>query len=181
MTTSPASTDSAKTSCCCAYPSWLPPGATLGFLLLRLWLAVRAIVTCVEKFAETKLVAKPLADNPDMIVQVQQKVYSITTYHGIPPSMRASFLNEPLIANWILTPYGYILGLLLAVTGVTLLLGIYTRATLFVMGLVYVSLTFGMILLGQDSGIAWLATHMVMIALALRWCDQHNKYTLTNC
>ena len=180
MTTAPDTTASEKSTCNC-WCACVPSGATLGFLVLRLWLAVRAIFTFVEKFGETKLVAKPLADNPDMIVQVQQKVYSLSTYHGIPASMHNSFLNEPLIPNWLLAPYGYILGLLLLVTGITLLLGVYTRVTLFVMGLVYVSLTFGMILLGQDNGIAWLGTHVIIIALALRWCDKHNKYTLTKC
>ena len=45
--------------------------------------------------------------------------------------------------------------------------GIATRISLFVMGLVYVSLTFGLILIGQDGGIAWLAAHTIMIAYAL--------------
>ena len=168
-------TDTKK--CCCHNIS----SQTLAFLLLRLWLAVRAIVTCVEKFAETKLVQKALADDPDMIVQVQQKIYSITTYHGVPPSMHASFLNEPLIPSWMLAPYGWFLGIVLALSGITLLLGVCTKASLFVMGLIYVSLTFGMIILGQDNGIAWLGTHMIIIALALYWCDRHNKFTLTKC
>lgn len=40
------------------------------------------------------------------------------------------------------------------------------------MGILYTSLTFGLILIHQDSGIAWLGTHMLLIALALIYSDQ---------
>ena len=39
--------------------------------------------------------------------------------------------------------------------------------SLFAMGLLYISLTVGLILLGQDAGIAWLGIHVLMIAVAL--------------
>ena len=45
------------------------------------------------------------------------------------------------------------------------------------MGLLYTSLTIGLILLKQDSGVAWLAIHVLMIAVALFY-EKHNRFTL---
>ena len=45
------------------------------------------------------------------------------------------------------------------------------------MGLLYTSLTVGLILLKQGAGIAWLAVHMLMVAVALLNA-QHNRLAL---
>jgi hypothetical protein len=48
------------------------------------------------------------------------------------------------------------------------------------MGLVYVSLTVGMILLGGQNeilGTAMLGVHVIMIALALKWAE-HDRWCL---
>ena len=159
-------------------------GKALAFLTLRLWIAMRAIMTVVEKFAGKQMVQKPLLDEfgePDIsgaIVEVPEKVYSFSSYHGIPESMEPLFQQEPLLPAWALSIYGPALGILLGITGVTLLLGIYTRISLAIQAILYVSLTFGMILIGRDDGIAWLGTHTIMIALALFWAE-HNRLTLT--
>ena len=167
-------------SCPCVFSN----GKTLAFLTLRLWIAMRAIMTVVEKFAGKQLVQKPLLDEfgePDIsgaIVEVPEKIYSFSNYHGIPASMEPLFQQEPLLPAWALSIYGPVLGILLGITGITLLLGIFTRISLAIQALLYVSLTFGMILIGQDAGIAWLGVHTIMIALALYWSD-HNRFTIT--
>ncbi len=63
------------------------------------------------------------------------------------------------------------------ILGFTLLLEIATRFSLFLMGLVYTSLTFGLILIKQDSGIAWLGVHIVIIVMALALA-KHNKFAI---
>jgi len=146
---------------------------TFAFLLMRLWLAVRAIITGLEKFSAHVTVQKPLLDemgNPDpsgIMLSVEQKVYGLSHYHGVPESLAEKFSMEPMLPGFLLAPYQFLLGPVLIVVGLTLLLGIATRVSLFVMGLLYVSLTFGLILIGQDGGIAWLAAHTIMIAYAL--------------
>lgn len=178
MISSPDSASAAsKSACSCA------SGASLAFIVLRFWLAVRAIVTGIEKFAGTKMVQKPLLDefgNPDIsgaMVDVKTKAYSLANYHGMAPSLESTLRAEPLMPGWALTAYGYALGPLLIITGLTLLLGVCTRLSLFVQGLIYVSLTVGMILMNQDAGIAWLAIHTIMVALALKWVD-HNRWAI---
>ena len=70
-----------------------------------------------------------------------------------------------------------ILGPALILLGLTLLLGIATRFSLFAMGLLYTSLTFGLILLKQDAGVAWLAAHVILIVMALALA-QYNRFTI---
>jgi thiosulfate dehydrogenase [quinone] large subunit len=45
------------------------------------------------------------------------------------------------------------------------------------MGLLYISLTWGLILINQDAGVAWLGVHMIMIVLMLSWA-KHNRFEL---
>ncbi len=157
---------------------------TLGFLTLRLWLAMRAIATGLEKFAGTVVVQQPLLDadgkpDPETMVEIEQKVYGFSHYKAIPDSMETSFASQPLLPGWLTSPFYASLGYLLILLGVLLLLGVKSRWTLFVMGLLYTGLTFGLILIKQDPGVAWLAIHITLIAIALRWEHQHNRFTLT--
>lgn len=146
---------------------------TLAFWTLRLWLGVRAVVTGLEKFTGQKLVSEPLLDefgNPDLsgaMVEVKQKVYGFEYYHGLPESLVGAFQKEPLMPGFMLGAYGAVLGYLLILTGIFLLLGICTRLTLFVMGLMYTSLTIGLILINQNDGVAWLGIHALLVAGAL--------------
>lgn len=154
-----------------------PSGQTLGFLLLRLWLALRAIVTGLEKFSGIKIEKQPLLDEfgqPDIngaMIEVKQKVYGLEHYHGLPDALATAFKREPLMPGWALSAYSAGLGWALLGLGIALLLGVCTRITLFAMGLLYVSLTLGLILINQNDGVAWLAIHVLLVAVALNWAD----------
>jgi thiosulfate dehydrogenase [quinone] large subunit len=157
---------------------------TLAFLLLRGWLAVRAIATGIEKFGTYQIIQKPLVDpvtgleDPSgAMVDVKIKVYSLTNYSGIPPSLKDRFANEPLLPHFALSAFNYALGPALIVTGVMLLLGLGTRLSLFVQGLIYIMLTVGLILIRQDDGIAWLGIHIALVAFALVLA-KHNQFAL---
>ncbi len=159
-------------------------GNSLAFLVLRAWLGVRSLVTGIEKFSDTRSEQIPLLDaagNPDAsgaIVEVQKKFYALDSYHAIPTSMRDKFAMEPLMPSFLTTPYYAVLGWVLIALGLTLLLGLWTRISLFAMGLLYVSLTVGLILIKQDSGIAWLAIHIGLIAYALT-LTKYNRFAIT--
>lgn len=170
-----------------ATPATTPCGtdwaATFGFWLLRFWLALRAIQTAIEKYAGYRTEKRPLLDefgNPDVsgaMCEAKIKFYSLANYHGLPPSMARQFGDEPLMPAWMLNAYAAALGPALVVLGLTLVLGLGTRVSLFLMGLLYVSLTWGMILLGQDSGVAWLGTHVLLIVAALLLA-KHNRFAI---
>ena len=68
---------------------------TLAFWVLRGWLALRAIVTGVEKYGTYKTVSRPLIDPstglPDasgVMHEVNIKYYTSTNYSGIPGPLK---------------------------------------------------------------------------------------------
>ena len=157
---------------------------SLAFLVLRLWLAVRAIVTGIEKFGAYKTIQKPLIDpvthmeDPSgAMVEVKIKMYSLTNYSGIPPSLKEKFSNEPFLPHPMLTAFDRFLGPALIVTGLMLLIGLGTRLSLFAQGLLYVILTVGLILIHQDDGVAWLGIHVALVAMALMLV-RHNRFAI---
>ena len=156
---------------------------TLGFLILRGWLAVRAILTGLEKFGDYKTIQQPLIDpttgqpDPNAVVDIKVKFYSLANYHGIPAALQTKFENEPLLPHFALAAFNFLLGPLLILTGVMLLLGLGTRISLFVQGLIYIALTVGLILIGQNDGISWLGIHIALIAFALGLA-KYNKLAL---
>ena len=105
------------------------------------------------------------------------KTYAIENYQGVPGALYDKFTGEPFIPGWGLDIYNVVLGPALLILGLTLLLGIATRFTLFAMGLLYTSLTFGLILIKQDAGVAWLGIHVIMIVAALALA-KHNRFAI---
>ena len=104
--------------------------------------------------------------------------------------MLKSFEKEPLldVTLWtfkdpekspitFLSIYGWILGPALILLGLTILLGIASRTSLFLLGLLYISLTWGLILINQSDGVAWLGTHMILIVMALALAE-HNRFAI---
>jgi len=193
MSTSENETDTA-TECCCSSSETCCPtdnlGLTFGAWLLRIWLAVRAIQTGIEKYAGTSLSGQPVkidgAPNPENLTDVVvTKGYALSHYHGVPEALVKKFAAEPLMQPLTimghhinpLTIYNTVLGPTLVVLGVTTLLGIAYRTSLFLQGLLYISLTWGLILIKQDDGVSWLGVHMILIALALMLA-KHNRCAL---
>lgn len=160
-------------------------GASLAFVLLRVWLGVRSLLTGLEKFAGIKTEQQPLLDefgDPDIsgaMVNVKVKEYGFEHYHGLPEPLYDKFAQEPLMPVWMLDLYSGVLGYLLIALGITLLIGALPRLSLFVSGLMYVSLSVGLILLNESGGVAWLATHVLLIALALTLV-RYNRFAVAN-
>ncbi|MDQ8201320.1 hypothetical protein QEH56_24385, partial [Pelagicoccus enzymogenes] len=77
--------------------------------------------------------------------------------------------------------YSGVLGWILLALGVLLLAGALPRLALLASGLVYVSLSVGLVLLNESGGVAWLGTHVLLVALALalvkynRWAVAGDK------
>jgi len=157
-------------------------GLTLGMLVLRLWLAMRAIQTGIEKYAGTSTGSKAVnidgAPNDYGLTEATSaKAYALSNYQGVPGPLYDQFAGEPLIPSWGLDLYNVVLGPALLILGFALLVGLATRFTLFAMGLVYTSLTFGLILIKQDAGIAWLGTHILLIVAAQALAN-YNRFAI---
>lgn len=159
-------------------------GYTLAFLLLRLWLGMRALISGLEKFSANIAVQKPLLDaagNPDpsgAIVEIDQKVYGFSNYQGIPDALKEKFIAEPLLPSFLTAPFYASLGYILIALGLMLLAGLFTRVSLMAMGIVYVMLTLGLILIKQDTGAASLGMHIALISFALV-LSRYNRFAIT--
>lgn len=158
--------------------------STLAFLILRGWLAVRAILTGIEKFGTYKTIQQPLIDpatgmeDPSgAMLDVKVKVYSLNNYSGIPAPLKDKFAHEPLLPHFLTNAFDHLLGPAFILTGLMLLLGLGTRISLFAQGLIYIALTVGLILIRQDDGISWLGIHVALVAFALLLA-KHNKFAL---
>jgi len=168
------STESTPSTECCKSC----PGSTLGFIygawLLRIWLAVRAIQTGVEKYtgmqgSDVPVTIDGKVNDYGLTASAPVKEYALSHYHGVPDALMSKFTHEPIMMKmpFALPLYDKVLGPALLVLGLTILLGIFSRTSLFLLGLLYISLTWGLILIKEDSGVAWLGIHMALIVMAL--------------
>ena len=161
-------------------PPSLMNGQTLAFLLLRGWLGIRALIAGLDKYSEAVKAQRPLIDpvtgmqDPSgAMVEYTQKIYGLSHYHGVPQALKDKFALEPLLPSVLLNPFYAALGPLLIILGITLLLGIGTRISLFLQGILYIALTIGLMLINQNDGVAWLGIHTALIAMALVLADNN--------
>lgn len=143
-------------------------------LLTRLWLAVRALQTGIEKFAgnassEQLATIDGAPNDYGLTTAATVKHYALENLHGVPPPLMKSFQSEPLMSDFFLKVFDVLLAPALLLLGIMILFGIASRTSLLLLGLLYISLTWGLILLGEpgNAGVAWLGTHMLLIAAAL--------------
>jgi thiosulfate dehydrogenase (quinone) large subunit len=168
--------DACASKCCnCDY--------TLAFLVLRGWLGLRALLAGVEKYGAYKSVQVPVLDEhgqPDpggAVLDMKVKFYSLANYTGVPTGLKTKFANEALLPGFALNIFDKCLGPALIAAGVMLLIGLGTRVSLMLQGLIYISLSVGLILINQPDGISFLGTHIALVAGALVLA-KHNKFTL---
>lgn len=154
---------------------------TLAFWALRLWLGVRALFVGVQKYAAYKSVAMPLIDpstgQPDasgVMVNVSVKSYALANYAGIPTSMRDKFAHDPLFPKFVLVAFDKMLGPAFVLTGIMLILGLGTRLSLLIQGLLFIALTAGLVLIDSNDGVAYLGIHIGLVAAAFLLA-QHNR------
>lgn len=121
---------------------------TAAFLLLRLFLGLRTLMAGVEKFESGGK-------------------YSFEAYYANMSRMATGITGASFMPLWMTKSFAISLGYLLIVLGVTLLLGIRTRCSLILTGLLYIGLSFGLMAVQEAQGVAWLAIHVGLIAGAL--------------
>jgi thiosulfate dehydrogenase [quinone] large subunit len=131
---------------------------TAAFLLLRLFLGLRTLAAGMEKFEANKS-------------------YSFSNYSDNMARMAKGISDYSVIPLWAANTFAQSLGFLLVACGAAILLGIKTRLALFLTGLVYVGLAFGLMAVQEGDGVAWLGVHVLMFAVALTLV-RHNRWAL---
>jgi thiosulfate dehydrogenase (quinone) large subunit len=157
---------------------------TFAFLALRLWLGLRALLVGIQKFAAYHSVATPLIDpstgQPDasgVMVNVNIKSYALANYSGIPAALRDKFSHEPLLPKFALVAFDKMLGPAFILAGVMLLVGLGTRLSLLLQGLLFIALTVGLVLIDQPDGVAYLGIHIGLVAGAFLLAE-HNRFAV---
>lgn len=154
----------------------------LTLLLVRIWLGLRSLGTGVQKFSATvssdsEVMIDGKVNDYGLTSDTPVRVFGIEHYTGIPESLRTSFEEELQMPELLLTLFSGSLGPSFILLGITILFGIFPRISLFLLGLLFAVLTAGLTLLEMDPGIAWLGTHMLLIAYVLFNADK-DKFTL---
>jgi len=135
-----------------------------AFLLLRLFLALRALMSCLEKFESGG-------------------TYSFANYYTNMTRMATGITGASFLPLWATKAFALPLGYILGVLGVATLLGLKTRLTLVATGLLYTALAFGLMAVQQGDGVAWLGVYVGLVVAALTlvrynrfalWPDQHD-------
>lgn len=131
---------------------------TAAFLLLRLFLALRALLAGLEKFESGG-------------------VYSLANYAKNMERMAAGITGASFLPLWATRPFALSIGYILLALGFALLVGLKPRISLTLMGLVYVGLSFGLMAVQENEGVAWLAGYVLMTAVALV-LSRHDRFAL---
>jgi thiosulfate dehydrogenase [quinone] large subunit len=134
---------------------------TAAFLLLRLFLGLRAVLAGLEKFESGG-------------------IYSLANHAKNMDRMATGITGASFLPLWATKAYAAPLGYILVALGLALLLGLKTRVSLMLMGLVYVSLAFGLMAVQENEGVAWLAGYVLMTAFALV-LSRHERFALWPC
>ena len=121
---------------------------TCAFLLLRIFLGVRTLMAGLEKFEANR-------------------EYTTANYSETMNRMATGISNNSVIPLWAAKAFALPLGYLLVILGIAILLGIKTRCSLFVTGLLYTGLAFGLMAVQEGEGVAWIAVQVLMFAVAL--------------
>ena len=157
---------------------------TFAFMMLRLWLGFRALFVGIQKYAAYKSVAMPLIDpstgQPDasgVMVNVSVKSYALSNYAGIPVGLRDKFAHDPMFPKFALTVFDKMLGPAFILTGIMLIVGLGTRVSLLIQGLLFIALTVGLVLIDANDGVAYLGIHIGLVVAAFLLV-QHNRFAV---
>jgi len=133
-------------------------GHTAAFIVLRLFLGLRTLLAGADKF-ESK------------------GTYSFANYYDNMGHMAQGITGASFLPLWATRFFAHSLGYLLVVIGIAILLGLKTRVSLLLGGLLYVGLSFGLMAVQDNEGVAWLAIHVGLFAGALLRV-RHNRFAL---
>jgi thiosulfate dehydrogenase [quinone] large subunit len=157
---------------------------TFAVWALRLWLGARALFVGIQKYAVYKSVAQPLIDpstgQPDasgVMVNVSVKSYAWANYAGVPVGLRDKFAHDPMFPKFALTLFDKMLGPAFILTGIMLIIGLGTRLSLVIQGLLFIALTVGLVLIDANDGVAYLGIHIGLVAAAFLLA-QYNRFVV---
>jgi thiosulfate dehydrogenase [quinone] large subunit len=135
-----------------------PCELTAAFLLLRLFLGLRTLLAGIEKFESGGS-------------------YSFANYYKNMARMAQGITSASFLPLWATKNFAHSIGYVLVILGLALLLGVRTRTALILAGLTYVGLSFGLMAVQENEGVAWLGLYVGLFAAAL-CLVRHNRFAI---
>ncbi len=129
-----------------------------AFLSLRLFLALKFITAGLGKFNKDGYAFSNL-------------------YDGFVAGQMNNFATKTNLPAFLYAPYLHVIAYAEILLGFALLLGIRTKYTLALISMTYVSLGYGLMLLGSNDGATTIGIHLLLTAAALYFV-RHNKCEL---
>lgn len=136
---------------------------TYAHFILRLWVGLRLFMAGIDKFRES-------GGNTFSFANLKTNLAPIQT-------LMSEKTPNILLPDFAIAPYFYVLSFGLVIVGLTSILGIATRFSLFLGGLLFVSLSFGIMALPDDKDAVWLGIQVAITAFALI-TSSHNKLSV---
>jgi uncharacterized membrane protein YphA (DoxX/SURF4 family) len=136
-----------KSASCCRL-EW-----TYAHFILRLWVGLRLFMAGIDKFREKGSTTFSFSNLKANLYPIEKLMKDNT------PNI--------LLPDFAIAPYFYVLSFALVIVGITTILGIATRLSLLVGGLLFVSLSFGIMALPDDKDAVWLGIQVAITAFAL--------------
>lgn len=127
-------------------------------MILRLFLGLRTLAAGLEKFEANKS-------------------FSFSNYYENMNRLANGISGASILPAWATKSFAMPLGYLLIAFGLAILLGVKTRCALLLGGLLYVSLSFGLMAVQEGEGVAWIGMQILMFAFALTLV-RYNRFAL---
>lgn len=135
-----------------------PCELTAAFLILRLFIGLRTLLAGIEKFES--------GGN-----------YSFANYYKNMARMANGITSASFLPLWATKTFAMSIGYVLVTLGLAVLLGLKPKVSLALTGLTYVGLSFGLMAVQENEGVAWLGIYVGLIAGAL-CLVKHAKFAL---
>lgn len=147
----------------------------MAYLMLRVFIGLRLVTSGLDKFKlsnsvidERGGVSRVRWDELYRIEHLQAKAGQII---GAVPKFGGL---DSRLAEW----YLYALAPLMIAVGLSLLIGFLNRLSLFAAGMIFISLSFGLMTIGEEETVYRLGVYVALVALAFHYVKS-NRLALT--
>ena len=150
-------------------------GETMAYLMLRIWIGLRLVMSGLEKFR----ISNSWIDEQGGAKYVRLNEF----WHWDHLEKKAAMIVGGIpkyggLSQKLAEFYALALGPLMIGVGLALLIGFFNRLSLFAAGMIFISLSVGLMMIGADDGIYKLGVHVALVALAFHFVA-HNRLALT--
>lgn len=147
-------------------------GEAWACFFLRMWIGMRLMFAGLTKFLNKTDGSWKSEEYKFGFLDTEK---AATTMANITDTIRT---NTP-IPEWTLGPYATFLPWALLIVGASVMLGFFTRISLFLAGALVLSLSFGLMLLPDDAAAVERGVELIVVALALLTV-KHNTGSVDN-